>query len=520
MPAVPLDFSKGAALLGQEEADAVAAVVAEPLAVPLQGRPRRRAPSPTSSAPRATCSAAATRVAVANGTAALRCALAALGVGCGDEVIVPAFTFIATVNAVVAAGAVPVFAEVDDTLGLDPADLERHITERDRGDHRRCTSRTSRATSTRVLADRRPPRRPGDRGHRPGVRRDVPRPTRSARSARSARSRSSRRRTSPPAKAGSSSPTTRRSTCAPRATRTRAASSSPATRASGATSSPSRSRARTCAWASSPARSRACSSRGFPTILAALRANKARILDAVGDGRRPRAPPPSPIPTATGRRASRGSCPTPPPPSGSRPRCGPRACPCAQMYRGRPVYLNPAVLARRTASGKGGPWACAEHPTDRTYGPGLCPRTEALVGPFGHRAGRRRLHASATATTSRPPCARSPSGCSRDRPVRGRRLRHRGQRTSTCRRCGGGRRGHRVREPVARVGGGDCATHGAAGAVVDRWEDAVDARRRRRRRHRDAERAAPRRRGGRRDARASTCSSTSRWRARSPTPTR
>ena len=49
------------------------------------------------------------------------------------------------------------------------------------------------------------------------------------------------------------------------------------------------------------------------------------------------------------------------------------------MYNGRPVYLNAAVIARRTATGKGGPWACAEHPTDRAYGEGLCPRTEALV---------------------------------------------------------------------------------------------------------------------------------------------
>ena len=86
-------------------------------------------------------------VAVANGTAALRCALAALGVGCGDEVIVPAFTFIATVNAVVAAGAVPVFAEVDDTLGLDPADLDATSPSAPRRSSS-CTSRTSRATST------------------------------------------------------------------------------------------------------------------------------------------------------------------------------------------------------------------------------------------------------------------------------------------------------------------------------------------------------------------------------------
>ncbi len=58
---------------------------------------------------------AAHAVATSSGTAALRCALAALGVGCGDEVVVPAFTFIATVNAVVTLGTVPVFAEIDDT---------------------------------------------------------------------------------------------------------------------------------------------------------------------------------------------------------------------------------------------------------------------------------------------------------------------------------------------------------------------------------------------------------------------
>ena len=44
--------------------------------------------------------------------------------------IVPAFTFIATVNAVVVAGAVPVFAEVDDSLGLDPADVAAKINPR------------------------------------------------------------------------------------------------------------------------------------------------------------------------------------------------------------------------------------------------------------------------------------------------------------------------------------------------------------------------------------------------------
>lgn len=67
-------------------------------------------------------------LATSSGTASLRCCLAALGVGCGDEVIIPACTFIASVNAVVLAGAVPVFAEINETLGLDPEDLKRKIS--------------------------------------------------------------------------------------------------------------------------------------------------------------------------------------------------------------------------------------------------------------------------------------------------------------------------------------------------------------------------------------------------------
>jgi 8-amino-3,8-dideoxy-alpha-D-manno-octulosonate transaminase len=66
--------------------------------------------------------------AVTSGTAALICALRALGVGPGDEVIVPAYTWIATATAVLAVGAVPVVAEVDETLLLDPVDFEAKIT--------------------------------------------------------------------------------------------------------------------------------------------------------------------------------------------------------------------------------------------------------------------------------------------------------------------------------------------------------------------------------------------------------
>ncbi|CAN2039913.1 8-amino-3,8-dideoxy-alpha-D-manno-octulosonate transaminase [Candidatus Magnetomoraceae bacterium gMMP-15] len=65
-----------------------------------------------------------------SGTAALSIALACCGVGAGDEVIVPPFTFIATIEAVLNAGAIPVFVEIDETLCLDPVDIEAKITDK------------------------------------------------------------------------------------------------------------------------------------------------------------------------------------------------------------------------------------------------------------------------------------------------------------------------------------------------------------------------------------------------------
>src|SRR6266550_164551 len=66
------------------------------------------------------------------GSSALICALIGAGVGEGDEVIVPAYTWNATPNAVLASRALPVLAEVDESLTLDPADVERRITPRTR----------------------------------------------------------------------------------------------------------------------------------------------------------------------------------------------------------------------------------------------------------------------------------------------------------------------------------------------------------------------------------------------------
>jgi len=67
-------------------------------------------------------------LAVNSGTSALICGLVGTGVGPGDEVLVPAYTWVATAAAVLAVGAVPVLAEVDDSLTIDPVDVKRKIT--------------------------------------------------------------------------------------------------------------------------------------------------------------------------------------------------------------------------------------------------------------------------------------------------------------------------------------------------------------------------------------------------------
>ena len=79
----------------------------------------------------AACTGTAFAVAVSNGTAALHAAMYSLGIGKGDEVIVPAITFAATANCVAFLGGRPVFADVNpDTLLLDPAGVESRVTPR------------------------------------------------------------------------------------------------------------------------------------------------------------------------------------------------------------------------------------------------------------------------------------------------------------------------------------------------------------------------------------------------------
>lgn len=65
---------------------------------------------------------------VSSGTAAVSMALAAAGVGAGDEVIMPTFTFVASFEAIMMLGAIPVLVDIDDTLTLHPESVERAIT--------------------------------------------------------------------------------------------------------------------------------------------------------------------------------------------------------------------------------------------------------------------------------------------------------------------------------------------------------------------------------------------------------
>jgi len=69
-------------------------------------------------------------VAVSSGTAALLTCLASLGIGPGDEVIVPGYTFIASMSSIIYSRAIPVLAEIDESLTISPEDIKRKITKK------------------------------------------------------------------------------------------------------------------------------------------------------------------------------------------------------------------------------------------------------------------------------------------------------------------------------------------------------------------------------------------------------
>src|SRR5262245_6258870 len=125
----PLPVGRGLAVFGPEELQAATEVLNSRSLFRYYGPQLLRK---VEAFEQAACEAlgAGHAVATSSGTAALRAGLAALGVGCGDEVIVPSLTFIATINAVIAAGAVPIFCEIDGSLSADPADVEAKINDR------------------------------------------------------------------------------------------------------------------------------------------------------------------------------------------------------------------------------------------------------------------------------------------------------------------------------------------------------------------------------------------------------
>ena len=149
-------------------------------------------------------------------TAALEMAAILSGVGPGDEVIMPSFTFVSTANAFVLRGATPVFVDVlPDTLNIDPAqdrarDHASHAGDRPRPLRRR------RLRHGGDHGDRRPARPGRHRGRRAGPPVRLSTIGRSAASATWPRCRSTRPRTSSPARAGRCSSTTRATSTAPR----------------------------------------------------------------------------------------------------------------------------------------------------------------------------------------------------------------------------------------------------------------------------------------------------------------
>lgn len=118
----------GGMMLGEEEEQAVLGVVRAKRLFRYKGP--QPGPSKTDELEKAFAAMVGVEraLAVSSGTAALQCALMGVAVGPGAEVIVPAYTWISSAAAVVACGAVPVIAEIDESLTLDPRDVERKIS--------------------------------------------------------------------------------------------------------------------------------------------------------------------------------------------------------------------------------------------------------------------------------------------------------------------------------------------------------------------------------------------------------
>ncbi|MFA5890375.1 MAG: aminotransferase class V-fold PLP-dependent enzyme [Actinomycetota bacterium] len=372
----PLPLGKGVALLGDEERAAVLEVIESRslfryygpqfLGKVLEFEDAVRDELGTPHA-----------VATSSGTAALRVALAALGIGCGDEVIVPAFTFIATINAVVVAGAVPVFAEIDETLGLDPADVASKVTSRTAAiipvhlENVACDMdpllAIARSRGIRVLEDAAQSMGATYHGRALGTLGDI-----GAFSLQLEKNVTS---------GEGGVVVTGDDDLHLRAARYQDQGGQFVTGHGGSRGGEMEQPfvGENLRMAEIAGAIAGVQMRKLPGLLAAMRANKVRILDAIGDVRgltRRRVVDPA----GDGSSSITWFAPGPAVARRFVAALNAEGIPSAQIYDGKPVYATPSILQRRTASGKGGPWNCAEHPTDVVYEMGMCPRTEDLVG--------------------------------------------------------------------------------------------------------------------------------------------
>src|SRR6185295_17011283 len=129
-PRPPLGL--GAALIGKEEEELVLQVVRNQEPFRYYGHDASKPPGMAAQLEKEFAEKFAFKyaLAVTSGTAALECALAAMGVGPGDEVIVPAWSWISCFTAVVRVGALPVLAEIDETFCLAPGEITRLRTDK------------------------------------------------------------------------------------------------------------------------------------------------------------------------------------------------------------------------------------------------------------------------------------------------------------------------------------------------------------------------------------------------------
>ena len=371
----PLPAGRGLALFGDEERDAALEV--------LDSRSLFRYYGPNllakvESFERSLCATTGARhaVAVSSGTAALRTALAALGIGCGDEVIVPCFTFIATVNAVIVAGAVPIFCEVDETLNADPSDVEAKITER--------TAAVMPVHLEGIACDM---DRLGDIAsrHKVAIIEDA---------CQSLGTTYKGRHVGAFGDFGAFSLQLEKNVTAGEGGAlvtdddrllVRAARYSDQGGQFVTSYGVERGEELAEPFAGENLRMTEIAGaiageqlRKLPAIIEAFRSNKRKILGGLGDidGLEPRH---SHDPDGDGASSLTWFLPSSDIARKFAKALRAEGIPAGPMYAARPVYSNPAILAKRTATGKGGPWNCSEHPTDVEYSMGMCPQTEALI---------------------------------------------------------------------------------------------------------------------------------------------